>query len=107
MPVFLWDAYLFRPRSASILNAQQPFYGTAAQAACPKIRVPPMATRNEFDDHQWVSARRQSPPKPSDDSDPSAVEPTLKETILDLALTLGGIVGVVLLLFASLHLLGE
>jgi len=31
----------------------------------------------------------------------------LKETILDLALTLGGIVGVVLLLFASLHLLGE
>jgi hypothetical protein len=66
-----------------------------------------MATRNEFDDHQWVSARRQSPPKPAEDSDPSAVYPTLKETILDLALTLGGIVRVVLLLFASLYLLGE
>jgi hypothetical protein len=66
-----------------------------------------MATRNEFDDHQWVSARRQTPPKPADESDPSAIDPTLKETVVDLALTLGGILGVVLLLFASLHLLGD
>ncbi|HTC17964.1 MAG TPA: hypothetical protein VK690_02505 [Stellaceae bacterium] len=65
-----------------------------------------MATRNEFDDYQWAAARRPQPPKPAEDSDPSAAEPTLKETVLDLALTLGGIVGVFLLLFVCLHLLG-
>jgi hypothetical protein len=65
-----------------------------------------MATRNEFDDYRWASARRPPPPKPAEDSDPSAVEPTLRETIVDLALTLGGIVGVFLLLFVCLHLLG-
>lgn len=62
-----------------------------------------MATRNENDDYDWAMSRdRRRASLHALDEDDYGAPPPLKATLLELAMTLAGFVGLILVVYAVL-----
>lgn len=65
-----------------------------------------MAIRDEFDEYAWITTRKSRIKKHPKDFDQTPPGPAMQETLVELVSTLCGIVGVFLLIFACLRVLG-
>jgi hypothetical protein len=66
-----------------------------------------MAIRNESDDYYWAVPRTPPSRDCASDSDPATTPgPAMKETLVGLALTLGGILAIIVMILVFLRLSG-
>lgn len=62
-----------------------------------------MSIRNQHDDYEWALVKSEKAPRPpshADAGDQYGEPPSLGETLIELAMTIGGFVGVILMIYA-------